>query len=65
MIPAAVASLAGVRAVVFNDAEIGLERAGVAGISALESGVISAVNEAARAVGAQKGMALRAMLEKL
>ena len=33
--PAAVASLAGVRAVLFNDAGIGLEQAGVAGVLAL------------------------------
>ncbi len=36
MYPAAVASGAGVRAVVFNDAGEGLERAGVAGVLALE-----------------------------
>jgi hypothetical protein len=35
--PGAIASKAGVRAVVFNDAGIGLDRAGIAGVLALES----------------------------
>jgi hypothetical protein len=40
--PGAIASRAGVRAVVFNDAGIGLDRAGVAGVLALESAGMAA-----------------------
>ncbi len=78
--PAALASGAGLRAVVFNDAGIGLEDAGIGGImaldgvgmaaagvdclsarigdarDALERGRISAANQAARALGVDKGM---------
>jgi hypothetical protein len=40
--PGAIASMAGVRAVVFNDAGIGLDRAGVAGVLALEGAGMAA-----------------------
>lgn len=68
--PAAVASLAGARAAVFNDAGIGLDQAVMAvtvdcetarigdATSALETGEISAANPAAQKAGADVGMML-------
>lgn len=87
--PASLASSAGLRAVLFNDAGIGLERAGIGGVMALErigmaaagiacqsarigdagdalnNGIISSPNAAARALGIVPEMLVRAAVEKL
>lgn len=87
--PAGVASAVGLKAVVFNDAGIGFENAGVGGVfalddvgmaaaaldcqtcligsaeDALECGVISVANEAAKVLGVEVGMTARQAAELL
>lgn len=64
MYPASIASLAGVRAVVFNDAGGGLDRAGVAGVLALADVGLAAAAVASRScrIGSAKDTAARGVI---